>query len=221
MDSTLINVTLFGYAIVATSWGFGVVVFSATAVAYYVYQIVNGKQTIVFSTWLLLLILDTLAFKGQLGRGVFDLLILVFTAGALIAVVLSWWYGKPSKWSKNDTACSIIIAAVIIWEFGIMPNLEKEVMILWWSVRTSTLGLVTSLFGLTVATWPLIRATIYERHYENLTTWGLFLIGSGLTIADGKWLTGIWFAGIQLAIIIPVLYHHVLPKLGAHARKRN
>lgn len=213
MDSILIDVTLFGYAIVATSWGLGVVVFSGMAVVYYVYQIIIGKQALVFSTWLLLFLLDLLAFKGQLGRGVFDLLILVFATGASIALVLSKWYGKPGKWNRNDTICSVIIAVVVSWEFGIMPNLESELTVLWWSIQTSTLGLVTSLFGLGVATWPLIRATIYERHYENLTTWGLFLVGSGLTIADGKLLTGIWFACIQLAIIIPVLYHHVLPKL--------
>ncbi|MEX0651900.1 MAG: hypothetical protein WD509_02280 [Candidatus Paceibacterota bacterium] len=157
------------------------------------------KQEAVRSTWVLLLLLDGVALISQFGRGEFDLLIVAFTVGALAVSVLSIWVGKPG-WSVTDTVCSTIVLAAIVG-LKLFP----------------TAGLLLSLIGLTVATLPLIKAVVFEKHYENLFGWGCIFLGSVFTIADGKPLTGYWFAGIQLCILLPVIYHHWLPKVQKRA----
>lgn len=188
MNPLIVSSTIFGHTFEIHLFGLLSAIVSSTIYPIYIASMVSGKETPPRSTWFMWLVLDVIAFMSRWDGGIFDTQLVAYITGTSFTFLFTLKYGKKG-WSKDETYCSLfVVGSIIVWT--ISPSLAT----------------VCAISGLTVATWPLFKVLL-KGGYSNRTTWSLATVGSLFNIADGQLLTGIWFSGIQIALLTSVVYH--------------
>jgi len=174
---------------------FGLMAFTASAVVHplYIISMIRGEQTPPRSTWFLYLALNVVVFSSKLSDGVFDAMMFEYTIGTLVVALFTLKYGKKD-WSILDTICTTIVIGSIFVYLTVDP---------FWAT-------ICSMFGITVATLPILDRVIFKKEYEDLRAWSSALIGSTLNAFDGQLLISVWFMALQGTVAGSIWYHHKL-----------
>ncbi len=155
----------------------------------YILAMTRGKQTPPRSTWFLWVVLDVVAFSAQLGRGIFDVLLLAYIIGTLIVALFTSKYG-----TRGGTRFETICTCVVVLTIGI------------WAIAGPLAAIVCAMIGFAVAEFPLLRR-VWRGEYEDLRAWCIVVVSSILNMIDGQVLTSSCFIVFQLAVILPVFYY--------------
>ncbi|MCF7835882.1 MAG: hypothetical protein K9M15_02055 [Candidatus Marinimicrobia bacterium] len=143
------------------------------------------------STWLLWLTIDSVILGSRFHSGVFDAMMLAYVIGGGAVFITSLKYGKKG-WTKTDTVCTVFVAtAMIVWVF-VNPLLVT----------------IVALTGTAVGSMPLFLG-VMKGEYENIFVWTVCIVSSFFNLLDGQVLVSLVMAGIQICVLVPLLYHHV------------
>lgn len=147
------------------------------------------------SSWLLWLVLDVVAVVSEFSRGVFNIQLVMYTAGTII--ICACLLRRPViTWDKTwDTVATVMVLGAII---------------LLLSTDEPLFGLVISLSGMSVAAIPLIVA-VWKGMEEPVDAWIIAAVGSALSFLDGNLLSGAWI-GILQAMIAGLIHFRVKRK---------
>ncbi len=171
--------------------GYGVAVIVSAIILYalYIRRIFTRDIPPPISTWGLWLLLDIVAMCADLARGIFNIQLVTYTIGTFIVCMIllkrrniTW----DKRWDNITTA--FVVLSIALWFF--MDN--------------ATLGLLVSLMGMTVATFPLFRA-IMNGGDEPGDAWAVAVIGSALSYLNGNILSGAWLGIVQAVILCLIL----------------
>ncbi len=180
---------------------FGLFTLFAALAAYrlYIIAMTRREQTPSRSTWFLWFALDIVAFGASLGRGNFDVMLLIYTVGSLIVALFTIKYGSRG-WTKSETICTIVVVITI----GI------------WAIAGPLIGTICALSGFFVATFPLLKR-VWRGEYEDLRAWCILIVSTILNMMGGQILTSSCFIVLQLSVVLPVFYYwKYLPRKKAH-----
>ncbi len=155
----------------------------------YIMSMVRGEQRPPPSAWFLGVALDGVAFGSRWMSGNFDALLAIYAIGTLVTALFTLKYGKE-HWESVDSYCT----AIVIGALGA-----------WWIIGPSA-ATICAMGGMTVACWPLLK-NVWDGAYESRPAWGIAPLGSIFNVLDGQYLTGIWFAALQLLIFFYIVKH--------------
>lgn len=147
------------------------------------------KSTPPRSTWFLWLVIDIVAFGGELGRGKLDPLLFTYILGTAYIAYLTIQHGEK-KWTVIETICTGTVAAAILLGFLVGP--------LWATVCALTAMLVSLL--------PLLGGVL-RGGYEDRVAWRMGLLSSALNLLDGQILVSICVASLQSVVLLAISYH--------------
>lgn len=180
--------TAFGKPLFAVVSGYGFLILLTLAYVYkeYIRQIFTRKVPPPISVWGLWLLLDVVATASELARGIFNIQLVGFTIGTAF-VCLALIRRRVIEWDILwDSAAAVLVVIAIV---------------LLLTTNDPTLGLLCSLFGMTVASLPLVRSVVSGGADESLLIWCAILIGSILSIFDGNTISGVWLGLTQIGMI--------------------
>ena len=188
----LFDVVVFDLDLQLRLFGLLAFVFACATYPVYIRDMISGVLTPPRSTWFMWFALDVVALGSRINEGVLDTLLLAFTLGTFVVALFTIRYGKKG-WSNTESYCVVIVSlAIIVWFFSV-----------------PLYATICSLFGMSVATYPMFKRVI-KGERESLLAWLLVLIATIMNLLDGQILTSLWIIVIVLSIIIPVFHHHKL-----------
>jgi hypothetical protein len=178
-----LKVVLNGYAIAVVATSVGVYWL-------YVARLANRITPPPIVTWGLWCVLDVIATGAEFARGVFNTQLVTYTIGTV--VVCAFLLARRNlAWNKVwDTATAFAVAASAV---------------VWAATDDPFLGLVLSLTGMTIASIPLILATMNGAD-EPWDAWALIFLGSVFTYLEGHHFSATWVGSLQLIVLGTILY---------------
>ncbi len=188
------NPVVFG----AVLWGFnfefrlfGLLTLLVTLATYpiYILAMTRGKSTPPRSTWFLWFVLDVVAFSAQLGRGIFDAMLLAYIAGTALVAIFTIKYGTRG-WTRTETFCTVIVVVSIVV----------------WAITGPLVAMICSMAGFAVAMYPLLKR-VWRGEYEELLAWCIVIVSTSLNWLDGQILVSSFFIILQLLVVLPVFYY--------------
>lgn len=189
MNPTIIQTTLWNFNLELRLLGLIALIMSSAIYPPYIKSMLQGKITPPRSTWFLWLVLDAIILISQIAKKNLDAMMVAYLGGTLVVAILTIWYGKKG-WTRTETVCTIIVSAALgMW------------MILGPSVAT-----ISALIGTTVGLVPILE-NAWKGAYEDRLVWTLAFVASIISAFDGQFLTGLWFATLQLSVLAIVVYH--------------
>lgn len=124
----------------------------------YIVAIVRQQAKPAKATWIVWASLDTVALVGMIAKHSANVQILAATAGAWIVALLALRLGT-SGWKRLDKVClSVAVLAIALWKIFDSP----------------TVGLVTSLSAMLLASFPTFLSAWDDSRRENKMAWTLF-----------------------------------------------
>ena len=179
---------VFGQPLVATLTGYGILILLSLQFVYveYVRQIFVRALPPPISVWTLWLLLDVVATAAEFAHGRCNIQLIGYTIGTG-AVCVALLRRRVIAWDRVwDNGAAILVLLAI----GMLYVTENP-----------DLGLLISLFGMTVASVPLVRSIIAGDADESPIIWGVIFVGSVLSVCDGNTISGIWLGLTQIVII--------------------
>lgn len=179
---------------------FGLLTLLVTLATYpiYILAMTRGKSTPPRSTWFLWFVLDTVAFSAQMGRGIFDAMLLAYIVGTAVVAIFTIKYGTRG-WRRTETFCAVIVAVSIVV----------------WAITGPLVAMICSMAGFAVAMYPLLKR-VWTGKYESLPAWCTVVLSTGLNWLDGQIFVSSFFLVLQFLVILPVFYYwQYLPRKKA------